>query len=78
MTKDDETCLKLGRELVRMIHELQDVSQNDVGYTRRRFTFPGGEVHLCLVKDKSLADLFDAAVASRFNVTDVTPPSQTN
>ena len=47
MTRDDETCLRIGREIVRMIHELRDAAAGDTGYTRRRFTFgANGEVYV--------------------------------
>lgn len=78
MTKDDETCLKLGREIVRLINELNKTARGDTGYSRRKFTYPGGSVHLFIVNDEDLAALFDSAAKSRYDVTSVTPPSQTN
>ena len=78
MTQDDETCLKLGREVVRMIHELLDTAQGEAGYASRKFTFPGGRVHLFIVNSEELRALFDAAAASRYDVKSVTPPSQMN
>lgn len=76
MTHDDEVCLKLGREVVRMIHDVRKVSQGDTAYTRRTFTFPGGEVEILIVNDSKLADLFDAAADDRYHVQPVASPSQ--
>jgi len=78
MSHDDETCLKLGREVVRLIHELLSSAKADTGYTRRTFSFPGGEVYLFIANDPKLADVFDAAAARHFDVANVTPPSQVN
>ena len=78
VTRDDETCLKLGREVVRMIHELRDATQGERGYSSRKFTYPGGAVHIFIANDDALAALFDAAAASNYAVESVTPPSQMN
>ena len=78
MTHDDEVCLKLGREVVRMIHEVRKATGEDVGYSRRTFTFPGGEVVLLILKDKALADVADAAISGKYKVETVKPPSEVN
>ncbi len=76
MNRDDEACLKLGREVVRMINELRAMTGEDTGYVRREINFLGGSVHLFIAKDSTLADVFDDAAESRFDVQDITPPSQ--
>jgi len=78
MTREDEVCLKLGREIARMIRELHEVAGTDVGFTRRTFTFPGGAVELFLVKERELGDLFEAAAQKHYKVESVTPRSQQN
>lgn len=77
MSHDDEVCLKLGREIVRMIRDLR-VAGADAGYGRRKFTFPGGEVHVVIANDAKLADLFEAAASRDYAIETVTPPSQKN
>jgi hypothetical protein len=67
----------LGREVARMIHDLRSVSGEETGFARRTFNI-GGEVHVFIANDKHLADAFEAAAASRYDVKDVTPPSQRN
>lgn len=79
MTRDDEVCLKLGREVVRMIHDLRKrVPAGDTGYGRRKFTFPGGEVQLILAADSELADCMENAAAATYDVQSVTPTSEVN
>lgn len=78
MTADEEQFLKIGREVVRMIHDLRSASGQTRGYARRKFTFPGGEVHLLIANEKRLADLFDAVAAGVYDVAEATPPSQRN
>ncbi len=78
MTPDDEQCLKLGREVVRMIRHLMQAGQGETAYARRCLTFPGGEVYLLLANDPTLADVMDKAAASTFQVENVTPPSEIN
>lgn len=78
MTHDDEVCLKLGREIVRMIHDVRKVTHGETGYARRTFTYPGGEVQLFLANDPKLADLFEQVASGEYNIQSVTPPSQRN
>lgn len=78
MSRDDEQCLRLGREVVRMIGELRGTAGSDAGYTRRTFTFPGGEVTMFLVVTDELAGLLEAAATKAYDVATVTPPSQVN
>ena len=79
MSHDDQVCLKLGREVARMIRELvETVPSTDTGYTRREFTFPGGSVHLFIARNAEVADTFEKAAAEKFTVVDQTPPSQVN
>ncbi len=78
MTRDDEVCLSLGREVVRMIHDLRNVSRGETGYCRRCLTFPGGAVHLLLANDPALADLMEAAARRAYDVITAIPPSQTD
>jgi hypothetical protein len=70
--------LSLGREIVRMIHDIRRVSKNETAYARRKFTFPGGEVHLLLANESQVADLMEASVSREYDVKSATPPSQTN
>lgn len=77
-TKDDEQCLKLGREIVRMIRDLQKVSGGETGYARRLFTYPGGEAHVILSNDKRVADLMDAAARKAHEIAEALPPSLQN
>lgn len=76
MTHDEEVYLKLGREVVRMIAELNKTSQGETGYSRRRFTYRGGGVHIFLVNDSELADLLDDAASKKYAVKTVTPPAE--
>ncbi len=78
MSKDDEVCLELGREMVRMIHEVRNVAHGDAGYARRTFSFPGGAVILLLANTSELADLMEEPVRRKYRVKTVTPPSQTS
>lgn len=78
MTKDDEACLKLGREVSRMIRDVVATPGGDTAYGRRRITFPGGEVHLLIAKDSTLADVMEAAADKMYDVETITPRSQTN
>lgn len=78
MTKDDEVCLKLGREVVRMIHDVRKASGDETGYARRHITFPGGDVHMLIVNDGALANLMEAAADKNYNVISTTPPSKRN
>jgi hypothetical protein len=76
MTHDDEVCLKLGREVVRMIRDVQTTAQADAGFARRRLTFPGGAVHLFVVNDEELADVFERAACDEYSVRTVKPPAR--
>jgi hypothetical protein len=78
MTPEDQECLKLGRELIRMIGDVYSV--RPAAYSRRTFRFEGGAVELFLVKSKRLADLMDAAAERGYDVTEAAAPSpsQTN
>lgn len=76
MTRDDEICLAVGREMVRLFRELLAMTQDDTGYTRRRFTFPEGEAFVFIAKDAKFAAVFDRVADGRYNVETVTPPSQ--
>lgn len=78
MTPDDQTCLDLGREIIRLIRELRGVARDETGYTRRTFSFMGGEVYVFIVNDRALANAFDAAAATRYDVKSATPPSEAN
>lgn len=78
MTRDDEVCLKLGREIVRMIRDVRSVAGNETGYARRKFTFPGGGVHVLIANDSELADLMELAASGKYNVQTAVPPSTKN
>ncbi len=39
VTPDDEQCLKLGREVVRMIRHVMQAGQGETAYARRCLTF---------------------------------------
>jgi hypothetical protein len=78
MTRDDEACLKLGREVSRILSDLRKVAGDETGYARRRITFPGGAVDLFLVNDPKLGDAFEAAASAGYTVHTVVPPSARN
>lgn len=78
MSHEEEQCLKLGQMVVRMIRDLAELPAQDAAYGRRTVTFPGGAVHLFVVKEKNLADVFEAAADKNYSVESVTPKSQTN
>jgi hypothetical protein len=78
MSRDDEECLRLGREIIRMIHDVRKVAKEETGYARRKFTYPGGEVHIIVANDARLADIMDQAASKAFQVTEATPPSAVN
>lgn len=79
MTADEETFRYLGRELVRMIHDVRQIAQNgDVSYVRRLLSFPGGEVEILLASNSALADRMEEGAKRRYDVHEATPPSQLN
>lgn len=78
MTRDNEQFLKIGREIVRMIHDVRNVAGNETAYARRKFTFPGGECHIFVVQDERLAILFDLAAEATHRVVNAIPPSTKN
>jgi hypothetical protein len=78
LTSADRVCLKMGREIVRMIADLERAAGKDAGYARRTLTYRGGSVELLLVNQKALADLFERAAAREMDVADATPLSQLN
>lgn len=78
MTHEDEQCLKLGREILRMVRDLAKASGGEYGYARRRFTYPGGEAHVILANHKQVADVMDAAAAKAFEIANATPHSERN
>ncbi len=78
MSRDDEECLKLGREVVRMIRSLEKTTGGETGYSRRTITFPNGAVDLFIANDRTLARVFDAAAENHYKVQTVTPPSERN
>ena len=78
MSDDEKRCLALGQMVVRMIHDVRKQAGADVGYARRRITFPGGEVHLIVANDVRLADLFDVAAAKAYEIVNGTPASEIN
>lgn len=73
MTKDEDMIVRLGTEMVKMIHELKGKTGDDIGYSRRMFTYPGGYVELLMVTDSSLADLMETAAKANFDVHTVYP-----
>jgi hypothetical protein len=75
---EDDVHRKLGKEIIRMIHDVRTGAGADVGYARRKFTFPGGAVHIFIANDADLADLFDQAAASRYEVENAVPRSTQN
>jgi len=76
MTRDDMACLNVGREVVRMIHELRAKAKQDIGFTRRSISFPGGEVIL-LICDTEVAETAEKAIAAKFTVETVDPDDDT-
>lgn len=78
MSHDDEQCLKLGREIVRMIRDVQKVSQGEPGYCKRRFTFPDGAVTVFIANNEDLAEVLDKAASRKYAVENAIPPSTLN
>lgn len=78
MSHDDEQCLKLGWEIVRMIRSLDKESSGERGYARRVFTYPGGEAHIILANHKDVADVMDHAAAKAHEIIDSIPDSERN
>jgi hypothetical protein len=76
MSREDEQCLKLGREVARLIRELYASTSGERGYSIRRFTFPGGEVHMILCNQSELADTMDAAASAKYEIAKVSPLSE--
>lgn len=73
-SKDDE-LLRLGKELFGMISAVHATPPEDVAFSRRRFTFPGGAVHVFVVRGHELAEAFETAAAAQYSVETRTPPS---
>ena len=74
---EDRECLRLGREMLRLMREVYSTPQSDVAYCRRRFTMrQGGAVNVFVVRGDDLADAIDKAVEARYAVTTVTPKSE--
>lgn len=79
LTKDQEQCLALGKEVVRMINDTRAaVARGDVAYARRNITFPGGSIWLIVPADKQLVDAMEAGVVERYDVATAIPRSETN
>lgn len=78
MSHEDEQCLKLGREIVQMIRDVQKVSQGELGYCKRRFTFPGGAVTVFIANSDDLAEVLDRAASGKYAVENAIPPSTLN
>jgi len=76
MNHDDEVCLKLGREVVRMIRDIRKTAGVGSAYATRKLTFPGGEVYMLLANQKELIDLMHAAAEEKYAITGAIPPSQ--
>jgi hypothetical protein len=75
MNHDDEVCLRLGREVVRMIHDVRRLAKAETGYARRTITYPGGEVILFVANDPKLADAMEEGPYLNYNVIGVESPS---
>lgn len=78
MSREEEQHMKVGREIVRMIHDVRKVAGQETGYARRKFTYPGGECHIFVVNDGRLANLFDAVAEATHRVANAIPPSTKN
>jgi hypothetical protein len=81
LSREDEQCLRLGREIVRLITDLRSVPAargTDVAYALRDISFPGGRAYIFVTTDKEVAELFDYAASNRYEVKSATPRSQTN
>ena len=85
LNRDEEHCLRLGQEVVRMLGGLLQQSRAadgtaEAGYAVRTFTYPGGEFYMLLLNDRGLAEYIAWAVERRYDVADVTvtPQSQKN
>jgi hypothetical protein len=76
MTREDEACLNLGREVMRMIIDIRAVTTTEHAYARRRFTFTGGEVYVLIANDAVVADHMEHAAEAQFDVVTVRPPSE--
>lgn len=75
MTDEEQVCVRVGRELVRMVC---DVTGRESRYGRRTLTFPGGSVEMILTNDPNLATLMELAMNDQYAVEVITPPSQVN
>jgi hypothetical protein len=78
LSHEDEQCMKLGREIVRMIRDLAKTAGRERGYALRRFTYPGGEAHIIVANHAEVADVMDKAAAKVFAIAEATPPSEVN
>jgi hypothetical protein len=77
--KHDKQLHALGDHILGIINDLQvAVPSGDVGYGRKRITFPGGEVYIIVVKGERLADAMEKAAEDSYRVESVTPRSQRN
>jgi hypothetical protein len=77
MSAEDEVCLEMGREVLRMIRDIHQVAGGELGFARRRFTFNNGSVELLLVNKSELADRMEAATEC-YDVQSVTLPAEAN
>jgi len=59
-----------------MIREVQNTPTDDHAYARRAIAFPGGRIHLFVVKTDEQASEFEALARSRYNVVDKIPKSE--
>jgi hypothetical protein len=61
-----------------MIRDVHSVAGVELGYARRTFSFPGGEVHVFIANNQEVAEVFDAAARVAFKTVNATPPSTKN
>ena len=78
MSREEEQMLKLGRMVVRMIHDVRKTSAEAASYATHEVTFPGGSVHLVVCSDRDLLAAMERGAAKKFDVGEMTPPSAVN
>jgi hypothetical protein len=81
MSRDDQQCLNLGREVIRMLRDLKIVAARnpgDTAYAKRTITYPGGSFDLWVVEDPNLSKVLERAATESYRVDTATPPSTLN
>ena len=77
MDRYDEQCMRLGKDIVRIIKDLAALPPGK-RYAKRPITFPGGKVCLIVTPDEDIVSIMEKAVAERLDVADSIPKSEIN